>query len=129
MEKMFEKATREKVRFTTPVGVLSVEDLWDLPVESKTRTSLDGIYIVLNREIKDTKEESFVAKTKVNPITELKLEIVKHIITTKMEEAESKALAKAKAEKKAKILDILGEKEDEALKSMTTEELKALLNA
>jgi hypothetical protein len=31
---IFEQATRAKIRFSTPVGMLSVEDLWDLPLTS-----------------------------------------------------------------------------------------------
>lgn len=126
---MFKEASRLKLRFSTPIGLLSTEDLWDLPLESKTKVNLDSIAILLNREIKDTKEESFIAKSKVNPVTELKLEIVKAIIEIKLKETSDKLQAKIKAEQRNKIDAIISKKEDESLESLSLEELKALRNA
>ena len=126
---MFKEASRLKLRFSTPIGLLSTEDLWDLPLESKTKVNLDSIAILLNREIKDTKEESFISKSKVNPVTELKLEIVKAIIEIKLKEADEKLKAKVKAEQRNKIDAIISKKEDESLESLSLEELKALRNA
>lgn len=126
---MFKEASRLKLRFSTPIGLLSTEDLWDLPLESKTKVNLDSIAILLNREIKDTKEESFISKSKVNPVTELKLEIVKAIIEIKLKEASDKLQAKIKAEQRNKIDAIISKKEDESLESLSLEELKALRNA
>lgn len=125
----FEQGSRLKVRFSTAIGLLTQEDLWDLPLESKSKVNLDGIAIGLNREIKDTKEESFISKSKVNPVTELKLEIVKHIIEVKMREADERLKARFKSEQKAKIATILNRKEDEALESLSREELLAMFNA
>lgn len=126
---MFKEASRLKLRFSTPIGLLSTEDLWDLPLESKTKVNLDSIAILLNREIKDTKEESFISKSKVNPVTELKLEIVKAIIAVKLQEADEKLKAKIKAEQRNKIDAIISKKEDASLEAMSLEELKALRNA
>ena len=129
MENKFKEASRLKLRFSTPIGLLSTEDLWDLPLESKTKVNLDSIAILLNREIKDTKEESFISKSKVNPVTELKLEIVKAIIEIKLKETSDKLQAKIKAEQRNKIDAIISKKEDESLESLSLEELKALRNA
>lgn len=129
MEKLFIDATRLKLRFNTTVGVLSIEDLWDLPLESKNKLNLDSIAIALHRELKDTKDESFISKSKANPILELKLEIVKYIIDTKLQEADARVKAKAKSDQKSKIDSIISRKEDESLESLTLEELKALRNA
>lgn len=129
MENKFIQATRLKLRFSTAVGVLSVEDLWDLPLESKNKVNLDSIAIALHRELKDTKEESFISKSRANPILEMKLDIVKYIIEVKLQEAEDKAKAKVKSEQRAKIADLIEEKQNESLKALSLEELKALYNA
>ena len=78
---IFEKAAREKLRFSTVNGLISVEDLWDLPLEGK-RLNLDSIAIELNKQLQDESNQSFVAKkTAGNEATVLRFEIVKHIIS------------------------------------------------
>ena len=70
---LFEKANKLKVRFETNKGNVTTEDLWDMPLVSTTGFSLDAIAISLNRKLKETEEESFVAKrSKSNTLLELK---------------------------------------------------------
>ena len=82
---MFEKASRLKLRFNTPVGLLGVEDLWDLPLTSKAAfaTNLDDLARDLSKRVAET-EESFVPK---DVKTNLSFDIIKHIIKTRLEEA------------------------------------------
>lgn len=127
MEKIFERATRLKIRYQTQNGILMVEDLWDLPLDSKIIANLNSIAIQLNRQIKDSGEESFIGNSKVDPILQLKFDIVKYIIDTKLSEAEDKANALAKKQYNEKILKLIDEKEDEALKGKSADELKKLL--
>lgn len=127
MEKIFERATRLKIRYQTQNGILMVEDLWDLPLDSKVKASLNSIAIQLNRQIKDSGEESFIGKSKVDPVLQLKFDIVKYVIDTKLSEAEDKANALAKKQYNEKILKLIDEKEEEALKDKSPEELKQML--
>ena len=81
MEKeIFAIATRKGVRFETgTIALLSVEDLWNLPLKSTVgRVNLDDVVKILNKKIASNIEESF--------IDELKSNIVKHIIKIKREE-------------------------------------------
>ena len=125
---MFEKATRLKVRFATDKGNITIEDLWDLPLTSKTSTSLDSVAKSLNKSIKEEEEESFVVKkTAMNNITTLKFSIVKHVIAARLAEIEAKendAIVKAKKEK---IIGILAAKEDHLLETKSVAKLKEML--
>lgn len=124
---MFEKASRQKLRFNVQGGVYAVEDLWDLPLQSIKGNSLDSIAIGLSKEIKALGEESFVTTKPVgNDLLQLKLDIVKHIIVTKQAENETRAKAAANKAAKDKILGLIAQKQDEDLSSKSLEELLKL---
>lgn len=129
---MFEKAVRLKLRFDSPVGLLSVEDLWDLPLTGtlKRQANLDDIAIQLNKELKETNTESFVKKsTKSNDVVKLKFDIVLKVIEVKQIEADAASLKRTNAEKKQKLLELVAQKQDESLKGKSVEELQALIEA
>lgn len=116
---LFEKAVRNKYRFNYR-GVLTVEDLWDLNVEA-----LDQIFKSLTKTAKEASEESLLSTpSKEDEELNNKIEIVKYIVKTKLEE---KAKAKEAYENKAKkqrLLEIIKRKEDAQLENMSIEELK-----
>ena len=120
---MFEKAARNKYRFPFK-GQISTEDLWDLNVRD-----LDSIFKTLNAQIKREKEESLLAvRSDADAELETKIAIVRHIVSVKLAEKEA---AKAEAENKARkqrIMEILADKEDSALKDKSVEELRAMLS-
>lgn len=125
---MFEKATRLKLRFDTPKGLLSVEDLWDLPLTSTVgKANLDDVAKALSRKLKAADEESFVAPSTNSAATadQLKFDIVKHIIGVRLRENEAKAAKAANKEELARLQEIIASKQDEALKGLTLEELQA----
>lgn len=126
---MFEQATRMKLRFQTPVGNVSIEDLWDLPL-LRGKANLDDIAKSINRKLKESAEESFVVeRSSENTELSLMFDIVKHVIKVKLEEKEQAKAASEKKERKERILSILADKEDEELKSKSSDELKSLLEA
>ena len=90
---IFEQATRRAIRFESAKGDLSVEQLWDLPLQSRNQFDLDTVAKTVNRQLNAVTEESFVS-VRENPAKEtlsLKLEIVKHIISVKLQEADQRA--------------------------------------
>lgn len=128
---IFEQATRTKLRFQTSKGMLTVEDLWDVPLQSKTSgINLDDIARRLSRELKEQATESFVDKpAKTDSATALAFDVVKHIIGVRLVERDAAALAAANKEKKQKLLEILARKEDEGLSALSADELRAQINA
>lgn len=123
MEKMFEFATRSKMRFPFK-GQISVEDLWDLRVED-----LDTVFKTLNKQIKQTKEESLLAtKTTEDTILDTKIAIVKYIFDVKVQETNTRLLEKERKEKKQKIMSILATKQEQELQNKSVEELQKMLD-
>lgn len=122
---IFEQASIQKVRFPSVRGELTVEQLWDLPLQSKNQFDLDTVAKEVNASLKAVTEESFVAPT-TSPAKhkyELMLELVKHVIAYKLKVNEEQRNRAEKAAKKDRLVAILGEKQDEALKALTPEEL------
>ena len=124
MTNLFEIATRKKFRFPFR-GQISVEDLWDLSVQN-----LDTVFKTLNAESKQAKEESLLAtKSAEDAILDAKIAIVKHIVKTKLEEAEQRTKANEKREQKQKLLGLIADKENAALQDKSIDELKAMVAA
>ena len=126
---IFEQATRAQLRFSTPNGMLSVEDLWDLPLTSTTkRANLDDVAKMLDNQIKNTASVSFVNDvSEVNTQTKLAFDVVLHIIKVRLaEQAAAKTAADARA-KKQKIMAIIEQKQDEALSAASIDDLQSML--
>lgn len=123
VENIFEYATRNKVRFSFR-GLISVEDLWDLSL-----TNLDSIYKELNKQSKQSEEESLLnIKTQEDELLNVQIDIVKHIVSAKLAEKEAREKASAKKAQKQKIMSIIATKQDEALQNSSIDELKKMLN-
>jgi len=124
---MFEKATRLKLRFETVKGLITVEDLWDLPLSSRDEFNLDSVAKKLFKKVKDSEEEpSFVTPVTVNREREmltLQFELVKHVISVKLKEREDREAVALKKERKEHILRLIKEKKDAEFSSKSIEEL------
>ena len=101
---LFELATRRKFRFETTRGNLTIEELWDLSIES-----LDRIAVALHK--------------KVNTSDDLKLEIVLHVINVRVTEASESRDRQLKAERARTIRDELERRKEDAIKTKSDEEL------
>lgn len=122
-EKMFEVATRSKMRFPFK-GMISVEDLWDISVEN-----LDTIFKSLNSQLKQSQEESLLNKrTKHDTELDIQVEIVKYIVNVKLEEERVRLQTKEQKEKKQKIMEIIASKQDAYLQNKSLDELKNMLD-
>lgn len=120
---MFEIATRTKMRFPFK-GMISVEDLWDLSVQN-----LDRVFKTLNSQRKEAQQESLLhEKSSADKVLDTQIEIVKYIVNVKLEEQAERIEANKNKEKRQKIMALMAKKDDEALESMSREELQKMLD-
>lgn len=123
-ENLFEMATRNKMRFPSTKGELSVEDLWDL-----SDKDLDVVYKNLKDQEVKSSEESLLDDANVDPKLTAAIGIVKYIFTTKRNEklAEKERINKKLTQKK--YIDALSKKQDEAIEKMSEAELRAMIDS
>lgn len=125
MSNIFELASIHRLRFPSAKGDLTTEDLWILPLTSGNGFNLDNVARAVNSQLTAQAEESFVNST-VNPAKtrlELALEVVKHIIAIKLADQEAARTKAANLAQRDKLISILADKQDAALKDLTPDEL------
>ena len=129
MADLFFEAARQKIKFETAKGVLSTEDLFDLPLRSHTeRANLDTIAMKLNKQLEDAGTKSFVDETVAgNEETKLKFDIVLCVINFKKAENKAKLERKENAEKKQQLLSLIANKENEKLADMDLDDLRKMV--
>jgi hypothetical protein len=122
---MFMVASQKKLRFKSGKGLLTVEDLWDLSLES-----LDNIAIELDETIQKEGRKSFVSKrSSASTEKTLALDIVKVVIEVKQDEAEKRKDRADKRAQKEFLEKLLEEKNIESLKGLSKEEIEKRIAA
>ena len=119
---LFINATRVNYQFPFR-GMINVIDLWDLSL-----TNLDSVFKTLNAEAKKSEEESLLnTKSKEDEEISNKIEIVKYIVSVKLDEKKKREDAKKNAEMKQRLLEIKAKRQDAALENMSDEDLDKAL--
>ena len=119
---LFINATRNNYQFPFR-GMISVIDLWDLSL-----TNLDSVFKTLNAEAKKSEEESLLnTKSKEDEEISNKIEIVKYIVSVKLDEKKKREDAKKNAEMRQRLLEIKAKRQDAALENMSDEDLDKAL--
>jgi hypothetical protein len=131
---IFMQASRNKLRFQTTKGALSVEQLWDLPLTSTTgAVSLDSIAVEVFSRLENAPVTSFVRTapvlTKDQQDDTLRLDVLKAIIEIKQAENSARLAASEKAEKKRKLLELLAKKQEASLESLSEADILKQLEA
>lgn len=129
---MYKKALQQKLRFETIVGNLSVEQLFDLPINSNKNLSLKQIAVNLHEQLTKSSATGleFLDETsKTDETLELKFAIVKDIIETKQAQASAASNKKAKESELALLQDLLAKKKNQALEELSADELEAKIKA
>lgn len=121
---LFEVASRRKLRFDSKHGKITVEELWDLSLES-----IDSIAVALNNKIKTTETISFVSDvSSANTEDKLKFDIVIHIINTRKAELEVRRERAVNAERARTIREELSRRKEDAIKTKSDEDLQKELD-
>lgn len=128
-----EQALRKKYRFPSQAGMLTLEQLWDLPLKGRNNASadLDGVAKAVHAKLKEETEESFVEVSSNPQQVELEnmLEIVKHVISVKQTEASEAKTSAEKAARKRELLELLHDKKNEELKGKSAAEIEKMIEA
>jgi len=120
---MFEKASRLKLRINTHRGVLSVDDLWDLPLQELNSLAKD-----FNKQLKDTEEEDFLDDIpQKDDMVKLTFDIILYVLNTLKEERTNRANAKKIKDKRQRLLEAIEKKKDSALEDASIEDLETQL--
>ena len=119
---LFINATRNNYQFPFR-GMINVIDLWDLSL-----TNLDSVFKTLNAEVKKSEEESLLnTKSKEDEEISNKIEIVKYIVSVKLDEKKKREDAKKNAEMRQRLLEIKAKRQDAALENMSDDDLDKAL--
>lgn len=121
---IFEQASKERLRFPTNMGTLTVEDLWHMKLKD-----LDDLAMSYKKDLSESSEESFLTKSKLEDKTmKLRFEIAKSVIESRVADLDKSEKAEAKRLKNAKIMELIVAKQDDELKESSIEELRAMLS-
>lgn len=119
---IFEIASRKKLTFNYR-GVLQVSDLWDL-----TQKQLNDVYMAQMEIVAKSNTDSLLTTDTVDRNAQLRAEIVKHIFEVRKTEIEASAKRTENAARRAKLMEVLAEKQNESLKSASVEELMKMID-
>lgn len=121
---MYKQASQLKLRFSTSVGMLSVEQLWDLS-QNNLSNLIKSVKKVLKKN--DDDELSFLEDTKVVDVeNQLRFDILKDIYLSKKKESEELRTAADIKAHNQKIDNLIAEKQEGKLREMSIEDLEKL---
>lgn len=121
---IFEKASREKLRFTLG-GSVSTEQLWDSNIDQLIDYEADLIEIIEKYGTKNRRNKRKVSRNE--ELDALRLEIVSHILNVREQELEAAKIRAEQKRQEQKILEVISRKKDAALENMSIEDLEKLL--
>lgn len=122
---MYKQASQIKLRFETPKGLLNVEQIWGLSASQLRELILDAKSKLV--KVEDFKDLSFLdLVSKENELDKLRFDILVDIYKTKQEATNKQKEMQENKLYNAMIDEIIAEKQNESLKSLSVEELLKL---
>lgn len=122
---MYKKASQIKLRFETPKGLLNVEQIWGLSASQLRELILEAKSKLV--KVEDFEDLSFLdLVSKENELDKLRFDILVDIYKTKQEAVNKQKEMQENKLYNAMIDEIIAEKQNESLKSLSVEELLKL---
>jgi hypothetical protein len=124
---IYKKASQLGLRFSTSKGVLSVESLWD---KKLSLTFIEDLVRGAKKKLKGDNDDelSFLdSSKKVDEGDQLAFDILKDVYLTRKAENEALRTEKERKENNEKIMALIQEKKEGALRDKSVEELEAML--
>ena len=129
---IFQQAAKRGLRFPSSKGLLTVEDLYILPLQTTraNQPSLDSIAQVVNKSLKASGEESFVSSPSVESAAhKLQLDVLKEIIADKQADNSAVRGAAEKKQKRDQLIGLIADKKTDALGKLSVKDLEEQLAA
>lgn len=124
---MYKQAVMLKLRFETPKGLLTVEQLFDLSMTDLSAT-IKKVNALIKKEQATDDELSFLEGVDTTETqNSLRFRILKDVYLTKKDARDAAALDFEKKQRNQRIAEIIAKKKDEALENKSIEELEKML--
>lgn len=120
---MYKKAIRKKIRFNSPKGVLTLEQVWSLK-PSDLKTMIQELYQQINKD--KHSELDFLEEETVDSDEKLCFDILVDVYKTKQAETNASKEEQEKRAYNKRIDEIIAQKQEEHLHSLSIEELEKL---
>ena len=120
---MYKKAIRKKIRFNSPKGVLNLEQVWSLK-PSDLKTMIQELYQQINKD--KHSELDFLEEETVDSDEKLCFDILVDVYKTKQAEINASKEEQEKRAYNKRIDEIIAQKQEEHLHSLSIEELEKL---
>ncbi len=128
MSKIFETASKVKLRAQTAKGLLNVEQLWDLPLSSGVANLYDieeqAIDALQSMSSSGTRRSASVTNQREVAQAQLLVDILKYIIDAREDEAKTKSVTQEKQEELRRLKNLLANKKIEAEGELSIDEVE-----
>ena len=122
---LYKKANKTKLRFETSKGILSTEQLWDLPV-----ATLNELAVSLDEQYKDSGGKSFIPNQTTTPkdkTIKLQLDVVIDILESKVKDQEKASKANETRLHNKRIAELIEKRKEGDMENLTVEELEKMI--
>lgn len=121
---LFAKAVKQGITFQTPRGARTPQEVWRMPLVGNNGFNIDTVSTLLLERMEAAKGKSLVTVGKVDPEDELRLEVLKYIITDKRADQAAVKQAIERKRQREELQQDIAEAQRANRKSRSIEEMQ-----